>query len=301
MGGDDFRKYASELRGKTAQYKRMKAELSELRSEWGVVARTAALLKQQDKELASRMGGAEARHGTQGFGQAQEDLEKISQQKAEVDELKGRTLEEMSQVVGEINEKIKKRKHQLAPQIMRLRKLRTEVRDKETIYTEKKQAYNSAKAGIDSDLGTVQSDADEALKEAAHEESQAAYYESAASIERVKLNRAADEKEGRFRRTLPDGSEVTSYKELYNGKIKQQEAASKELRERQKRIKENSGGNVKQVKIFRDLYKLLRMKVEAQQRAKAELKDMEQAENQDTNIFTMPEENEGGGAQTMAF
>jgi hypothetical protein len=29
-----------------------------------------------------------------------------------------------------MNEKIKKRKHQLAPQIMKLRKLRTEVRDR---------------------------------------------------------------------------------------------------------------------------------------------------------------------------
>jgi intraflagellar transport protein 81 len=299
LKGDDFRKYASELRGKTAQYKRMKAELSELRSEWGVVARTVALLKQQDQELGQRLGEAESRQGARGFGQAQDDLEKISQQKAEIDELKGRTLEEMSQVVGEINEKIKKRKHQLAPQIMRLRKLRTEVRDKETVYTEKKQTYNAAKAGIDSDLSAVQEESNAALKEAAHEESQAAYYESASSIERVKLNRAADEKAGRFRRTLPDGTEVTSFKQLYESKVKQQEAASKELRERQKRIKENHGGNAKQVKIFRDLYKMLRCKIEAQQRAKAELKDMEAAENQDTNIFTMPEDD--GPSQSMAF
>ena len=299
LKGDDFRKYASELRGKTAQYKRMKAELSELRSEWGVVARTAALLKQQDGELAGKMGEAERAHGTQGFGQAQEDIERVSQQKAEVDELKGRTLEEMSQVVGEINEKIKKRKHQLAPQIMRLRKLRTEARDKEAIYSEKKATYNSAKAGIDSDLSTVTSDADEAIKEAAHEESQAAYYESAASIERVKLNRAADEKAGRFQRTLPDGTEIKSYKELFSSKVKQQEAASKELRERQKRIKENHGGNAKQVKIFRDLYKMLRCKVEAQQRAKQELKQNELEEQQDTNIFTMPEDD--GAANVMAF
>ena len=115
----------------------------------------------------------------------------------------------------------------------------------------------------------------------------------------MKLNRAADEKAGRFRRTLPDGTEVTSFKQLYESKVKQQEAASKELRERQKRIKENHGGNAKQVKIFRDLYKMLRCKIEAQQRAKAELKDMEAAENQDTNIFTMPEDD--GPSQSMAF
>ena len=70
LKGDDFRKYASELRGKTAQYKRMKAELSELRSEWGVVARSVALLKQQDIELSNRLGEAEARNGARGFGRA---------------------------------------------------------------------------------------------------------------------------------------------------------------------------------------------------------------------------------------
>lgn len=297
LKGDDFRKYASELRGKTAQYKRMKAELSELRAEWGVISRTEGILKAQDSELAARLGEAEARRGVEGFGQAQEDLEKISQQKAEVDEMKGRTLDELSQVVGEINDKIKRRKHQLAPQIMKLRKLRTEVRDKESLYQDKKTFYMNTKAGIDSDLGKVQSEANDAAKEAAHEESQACYYDSAASIERIKLKRVQDEKAGRFRRTLPDGSTVSSYRELYAAKVKQQEAHSKELRDRQKAMKSNFGGNAKQVKMFRDLHKLLRAKMEAQQRARAEANDMMQAEQQDTNIFTMPEGDGDAGAQ----
>ena len=42
LKGEEFRKYASELRGKTAQYKRMKQELAELRAEWGVLSRTQA-------------------------------------------------------------------------------------------------------------------------------------------------------------------------------------------------------------------------------------------------------------------
>jgi len=301
LKGDDFRKYATELRGKTAQYKRMKAELSELRAEWGVVSRTESLLKAQDGELASKLGEAEARRGVEGFGDAQDQLAKLSEQKAEVDELKGRTLDEMSQVVAKINEKIKQRKHQLAPQIMRLRKLRTEVRDKEQNYQEKKQMYNNTKAGVDSDLGRVQEESAEVVKEAAHEESQASYYESAASIERVKLKRVADERANRFHRTLPDGTEITSYRQLYAAKVKQQEAANKELRERQKRIKENHGGNAKQVKVFRDLHKLLRAKIDSQQRARAEASDMLQAEGQDTNIFTMPSEGPAGGQPAEIF
>ena len=287
LKGDDFRKYASELRGKTAQYKRMKAELSELRAEWGVVSRTESILKQQEAELAGRLGEAEARRGVEGYGDKQEAIEKISQQKAEVDEMKGRTLDEMSQVVGEINDKIKRRKHQLAPQIMKLRKLRTDVRDKETVYQEKKTAYMNAKAGIDTTLGDVQSEADTAAKEAAHEESQAAYYESCAFIEKVKLKRVADEKAGNFRRTLPDGTEIESIRALYLAKVKQQEAASKELRDRQKRIKENHGGNAKQVKVFRDLRQLLLAKIECQKRARAEANSMMAEEGNAENVLTL--------------
>ena len=49
--------YAAELRGKTAQYKRMKAELSELRAEWGVVSRTESILRNQAGEAAKAAGG----------------------------------------------------------------------------------------------------------------------------------------------------------------------------------------------------------------------------------------------------
>ena len=190
--------------------------------------------------------------------------------------------------MGEFNEKIKKRKHQLAPQIMRLRKL-LEVREREAIYNEKKQAYAAAKAGIDSDLGSVQQDANEALGMAAHEESQAAYYESAASIEHVKLTRAADEA-GRLHRTMPDGSEVASFKDLFQYKVGQQEAASEKARDG-KRV-ESLGGNAKQVR--RELYKLLRCKVE-RSIFQGRIKEMEAAENQDTNIFTMPDGEDGPG------
>jgi len=293
LKGDDFRKYASELRGKTAVYKRYKTELSEIRSEWGVVSRTEGLLRQQEKQLAGQVGEMEARRGLAGYGATQEELEKVSADKAAVDEAKGKTLEELSAVVAEINDKIKRRKNQLAPQIMKLRKLRTEVRDKEANYLEKKTLYNNTKAGVDSDLGTVKAEAETALKEAAIEESNAYYYESMISIETIKLQRLADERAGRFRRAMPDGAQINSYKELYTHKVKQQEAAAKELRERQKRIKENHGPNAKQVKMFKDLHKLLRCKVDMQQRARAEVAEAAAMEQQDTNVFTMPEGDEG--------
>ena len=49
MKGDDFRKYKQEVLRNTEKYKRMKAELSELRSEWNVLSRTAGLLCATDR------------------------------------------------------------------------------------------------------------------------------------------------------------------------------------------------------------------------------------------------------------
>merc|ERR1712196_180108 len=102
-------------------------------------------------------------------------------------------------------------------------------------------------------------------------------------IEQVKMQLMQDERSGSFQRQMPDGTVVSSYRELYAAKIKQQEALSKELRERQKRIKEHHVPNAKQVAMFKDLHKLLRSKVESQQRARAEVHEMEAANQQDTN------------------
>ena len=95
LKGEEFRKYASELRGKTAQYKRMKQELGELRAEHGVLTRTQAILQQEANKVSGVLGGEEARRGLSGYQETQDELEKVSQQKADIDETKGKTLEEI--------------------------------------------------------------------------------------------------------------------------------------------------------------------------------------------------------------
>ena len=95
-------RYAAELRGKTAQYKRMKAELGGLRAEWGTLSRTVSLLAGQDSSVTSQLSAVEAKRGVAGFAQTEEQLRQAEQLKAEVDSAKGKTLEEISQVVEEI-------------------------------------------------------------------------------------------------------------------------------------------------------------------------------------------------------
>lgn len=57
----------------------------------------------------------ETQMGVSGFREAQENMEVVSTMKAEVDQRKGQTLEEMSGMVMELNHKIAERKARLAP------------------------------------------------------------------------------------------------------------------------------------------------------------------------------------------
>jgi intraflagellar transport protein 81 len=288
LRGDDFRKYANEVRGRTAQYKRMKQELGELRGEWGLLSRTLAVLAEQEKGVSRKLSDAERKRGVSGFAQTEEQLQKVSQQKAEVDSVKGKTLEEISQVVEEINTQIKEKKNRLAPQIKNLRSLRTRFGEVEVEYLDKKAAYDNTKAGFDSETSKLQAELDEADKDAQHEESSCHYYQTLASMERIKLQRVADEKAGRsLPRTGPDDSTITTYKALYERKIREQEGQQRTLRDQQKSLKENHEPNKVQMQLFRDLNKLLRCKVDMQKAARTEAAYMAAAEEQDSNVLSL--------------
>jgi len=190
--------------------------------------------------------------------------------------------------VETINTQIKENKTRLAPQIKKLRVLRSSFQEVESEFLEKKAVYDNTKAGLDSEISKMQAELDAAVKETSQEESNAQYYESLCSIEKVKTQRVAEEREKRsVKRQMPDGSVVRTYQELYAAKIRDQEQMTKELRDRQKNIKENHEPNKVQMQLFRDLRKLMRCKIDLQQRARVEASDMAVANEATSNVMTL--------------
>jgi intraflagellar transport protein 81 len=59
-------------------------------------------LEKSKSELTGELKQLEKKHGVIGFHDMKEGLEKISEQKGEIDEKKGQTMEEISRVVLEI-------------------------------------------------------------------------------------------------------------------------------------------------------------------------------------------------------
>merc|ERR1712187_882577 len=90
-----------------------------------------------------------------------------------------------------INTQIKENKTRLAPQIKKLRVLRSSFQEVESEFLEKKAVYDNTKAGLDSEISKMLAELDAAVKETSQEESNAQYYESLCSIEKVKTQRVA--------------------------------------------------------------------------------------------------------------
>eukprot|EP00899_Mesostigma_viride_P025341 jgi/Mesvir1/5992/Mv00741-RA.1 len=149
LKGEDFKRYAASLRGKSQTYTKLKKELADLRTEYGVLVRTEGILSEQAAQLTERVGDIEKKRGVAGFSETQNELEKVSAVKAEIDIDKGATLEEISRYVAEINSKIKERKNSLAPQIKELRTTRERYQEVEAEHTAKKKAYDEVLVTID--------------------------------------------------------------------------------------------------------------------------------------------------------
>merc|ERR1712226_1750672 len=142
MKRDEFKNYAASLRDKSTKFKRLKAELSEVRHEVAVLVRTEMILKDKDPTPA-------------GLRETEAMLEKASVEKSQVDRAKGKTLDEISAIVQKINAQLKEKKNKLAPQIKALRSVRQSFQQVEVKYLEKKSAYDQAKSSIDGELNKV--------------------------------------------------------------------------------------------------------------------------------------------------
>merc|ERR1719261_1148550 len=142
MKRDEFKNYAASLRDKSAKFKRLKAELSDLRHEVAVLTRTEQILQAKDPTPT-------------GMRETEAMLEKASVEKSQVDKAKGKTLDEISAIVQKINGQLKEKKNKLAPQIKALRSVRQNFQQVEVKYLEKKSAYDQAKSNMDGELSSV--------------------------------------------------------------------------------------------------------------------------------------------------
>ena len=77
--------------------------------------------------ISVAQSSVEARKGVAGYRETQDALENVSTMKSDFDQMKGRTLEDISHMVQQLTNKIANKKSALAPIIKELRPLRQEA------------------------------------------------------------------------------------------------------------------------------------------------------------------------------
>ena len=290
MRGDEFKQYAAKLRSKTSHFKKLKEELADIRQETVVLSRTEAILKSRCKGLEEFMKDLEERHGVEGYTGTEDKLEQVSSLTAALNQTKGKTLEEISKIVTDINQALKERKNRLAPQIKELRAVRSDYQERETVYLEKKGVFQNTASGLESERVKLEQECGSYQDECLREESR--YHLLNCMIQKTEVDLKRVRMEDKFSRgdgrLLPD---FKTFTEFYQNKISQQQSLSQALRKHQNALKENAPQDGVQRVLFDDLRKLLDTKTTIHRNAEANAGDVE-----DVNVASFEEY---GGTNVM--
>uniref|UniRef100_A0A803W1U9 Intraflagellar transport protein 81 homolog n=1 Tax=Ficedula albicollis TaxID=59894 RepID=A0A803W1U9_FICAL len=257
---DEFKQYVSKLRSKNTFYKKKRLEVAEITAEYGILQRTEELLRQRHEAIQQQLQAIEEKKGISGYSYTQEELERVSAVKSEMDEVKGQTLDNMSEMVKKLNAMVAEKKASLAPVIKELRQLRQSCQELTQECDEKKIQYDSCAAGLETNRSALEQEVKGLLEECAQEESNYHYINCMKRSLEIQLQRAREEMKAYM---SPDPQERRrAVREQYTRIILEQENLGKKLREKQKVVRESHGPNMKQMKMWQDFEQLMECKRE---------------------------------------
>uniref|UniRef100_A0A2I3GQ00 Intraflagellar transport protein 81 homolog n=1 Tax=Nomascus leucogenys TaxID=61853 RepID=A0A2I3GQ00_NOMLE len=258
LKGDEFKQYVNKLRSKSTVFKKKHHIIAELKAEFGLLQRTEELLKQHHENIQQQLQTMEEKKSISGYSYTQEELERISALKSEVDEMKGRTLDDMSEMVKKLNSLVSEKKSALASVIKELRWLRQKCEELTQECDEKKSQYDSCAAGLESNRSKLEQEVRRLREECVQEESRYHYTNCMIKNLEVQLRRATDEMKAYI--SSDQQEKRKAIREQYTKNIAEQENLGKKLREKQKFVRESHGPNMKQAKMWRDLEQLMECK-----------------------------------------
>mmetsp|Transcript_9266 Transcript_9266/g.19811 ORF Transcript_9266/g.19811 Transcript_9266/m.19811 type:complete len:706 (+) Transcript_9266:158-2275(+) len=251
---EEWRQKYEAMKAALPQYKKMKKELGDIEAEVFVLAYTEELLQQQDQTLSSMIKQIERKQGIAGFADVANNLEKVSEQKSAIDEVKGMTLAEISRTVEEINASINDRKVRLAPQIKRLRQVRQQFAELEAEHNNAKQGYDAAMSQYESRVSSLEGEVMALKGELMENESKFHLLHCQLNITDQNIKKVSS------------GPTAERLKDKYQQKLAESEDQVRVLKDKQKEIKETHTTGLSQIDMMNDLIKLLQIKLEVQKR-----------------------------------
>uniref|UniRef100_A0A4W4GYD1 Intraflagellar transport protein 81 homolog n=1 Tax=Electrophorus electricus TaxID=8005 RepID=A0A4W4GYD1_ELEEL len=266
---DEFKRYVAKMRGKNIAFKKKRQEMAELKAEFGVLQRTEELLRQRLAKGQLQLQTLEAQRGISGFSETQEELERVSAIKSELDELKGQTLDDMSVMVKKLNVAVEEKKAALSPLIKELRPLRQQCQELSQEYEVKKALYDTCAAGLESNRSKLEQEVRVLREETVQEESRY-HYVSCMRIVEIQMQRVADEMKVYVSPDPQARKKSIRWGSQLPRPIERDACLHVKLREQQKQVRESHAPNMKQVRMWKDLEQLLQCKKQCYLRAQSQ-------------------------------
>ncbi|KAK7136207.1 hypothetical protein R3I94_014756 [Phoxinus phoxinus] len=266
--GDEFKRYVAKMRGKSSTYKKKRQEIAELKAEYGVLQRTEEILRERHTAGQQQLQSLEAQRGISGYSDTQEELERVSAIKSELDEMKGRTLDDMSEMVKKLNSVIAQKKSALSPLIKDLRALRQEHAELAPDFEQKKGQYDTCAAGLESNRSKLEQEVRTLREETAQEESRYHRINCMREIIESQMQRAAEQ--SKINQSMDLQVRRTALREKYISNTAEQESLGKALRQQVKQVRENQEPNMRQMKMWKDLETLLECKKQCYLKAQSQ-------------------------------
>uniref|UniRef100_A0A8C1ZEE7 Intraflagellar transport 81 homolog n=1 Tax=Cyprinus carpio TaxID=7962 RepID=A0A8C1ZEE7_CYPCA len=238
---ETFKHYVAKMRGKSST----RQEIAELKVEYGVLQRTEEILRERHTAGQQQLQSLEAQQGISGYSDTQEELERVSAIKSEMDEMKGRTLGDMSEMVKKLNSVIAQKKSALSPLIKDLRALRQDHAELAPEYEQKKAQYDTCALVLESNRSKLEQEVRVLREETEQEESRYHHINCMREIIESQMQRAADQ------------SKINQSMDL-------------QVRRTVKQVRENQEPNMRQMKMWKDLEMLLECKKQCYLKAQSQ-------------------------------
>lgn len=243
---DDILQQAENVKKKKEVYVKYNKILDMIKGDSLILERTISILKNRTPEGEGIVKSLEEKHGASS-NQAKKELEELSRKKQEIDTSKAMTLEEYSKLITQIREKIDAAKNKHAPLIEEHAKIKQEYELLQPIYDKKKQIFDQSVSDVQSQYNRIK---DEYNKyELSFKENQNKYHQLNISIKinEEMIKRYESESTFLAKNDKRMSEKYKNYTEYYKAITTEQEGYLKDLKEKQKRLKDSYEDNTRQV------------------------------------------------------
>merc|ERR1712226_49631 len=258
-----------EIKRSLELHKKLTKEYDALRAHRVDIDRTKILLEYELATITKQLQQEEQKMGVSGFSATQGKLEKVSTMKSEIDERKGQTLVDYSNVVEDLREKINEKRSEIEEPLKQVKALRNEVRELKTVHGDLEAKYDAVKSSYETQRNDLERNVTALRGEMTGYETR--MFQLQNQIDKLSNEDEQVKRELKAYTSSDPSAKKNTLREMYNSKMNEQSNLGKQLRARKKDVLENEDKLKHQKTQWERIDAVMKLKLQSLSRRKTEI------------------------------